>query len=283
MSKSRSWPLAAVSISAVLVSLFGLPVSAQGQGLPSRAVEVEIGSVRIQGGLLGFRDEVNLFMVVENETGKTVWAEIEFRIPETGELLMDSEKIKKGDSNMFRWPVSTVFWDAEYPFTVSVYEDKKRKKLLGSEQSTYFFEGDEDREVFEKLRGELPPGQATAINGFRELREPNLSAEVPGTAADSQLQRDITQELFYEASKYHKECEHRVLKAEAYEATEPSVIVSEMGEEGPGLAKRLRAKDEMFVEKWFLKSCETVYIYEVLTWQSGTGTDIAVKKLGSGE
>ena len=82
-------------------------------------------------------------------------------------------------------------------------------------------------------------GQATAINGFRELREPNLSAEVPGTAASPQLQRDVTQRLFAEASKSHKECEHRVLKAEAYEATKRSVIVIEMGGEGPELEQRI--------------------------------------------
>ena len=281
MSRRRSWPRAVASISAVVVSLVGFPFSAQGRDLPSRMFEVESGSIQMQGGLLGHRDEVMLFMVIGNETGKTIWAEIEFRLPETGELLRDSEKIKEGDSNMFRWPVSTVFWDTEYPFTVSVYEDKKRKKLLGSEQSTYFFEGDEDREVFEKLRGELPLGQATVINGFRELREPSLSAEVPGTTANSQLQRDITQRLFAESSKFHKECEHRVLKAEGYEAAERSVIVSEMGGEAPELEQRLRAKDQMLVEKWFVKSCDTVNMYEVLLWESGTGTDIAVKKLGN--
>lgn len=283
MSRRRSWPLAAASISAVIVWLLGFPFSAQGQNLPSRMFEVESGSIEMQGGLIGLRDEVMLFMVIGNETGKTIWAEIEFRLPETGELLRDSEKIKKRDSNMFQWPVSSVLWDTEYPFTVSVYRDKKHKKLLGSEQSAYFFEGDEDREVFEKRRGELPPGQASVINGFRELREPSLSAEVPGTAATSQLQRDITLRLFAEESKYHKECEHRVLKAEGYEAAERSVIVSEMGGEAPELEQRLRPKDLMTVEKWFVKSCETVNRYEVLLWKSGTETDIMVKKLGSGE
>lgn len=282
MSRRRSCPLAVASISAVVVSLFGISFSAQGQNLPARMFEVKSGSIQMQGGLLGLRDEVMLFMIIGNETGKTIWAEIEFRLPETGEPLREVEKIKRRNANMFQWPVSTVIWDTEYPFTVSVYADRKRNKLLGSEQSSFFFEGDEDREVFEKLRARLPPGQATAINGFRELREPNLSAEVPGTAASSLLQRDITRRLFAESSKYHKECEHSVLKAEAYEAAKRSVIVSDMGEEGLELEQRLRAKDQMLIEKWFVKSCETVNMYEVLLVMSPeSGTDIMVKKLES--
>ena len=106
--------------------------------------------------------------------------------------------------------------------------------------------------------------------------------DVPGTAANAQLQNDITQKLIEEASKNHGDCGHIVLKAEAYKATEPSVIVIEMGGDTPALAKSLRAEDSMLVEKWFLKSCETVNIYEVLLWRSGTGTDIMIKRLDTG-
>jgi hypothetical protein len=118
--------------------------------------------------------------------------------------------------------------------------------------------------------------QVVAEERFHEI-------DVPGTAANSQLQKDITQTLIEEASKNHGDCGHIVLKADAYKATEPSVIVIEMGGDAPALAKSLRAEDLMFVEKWFLKSCETVNIYEVLLWKSGTGTDIMVKRLDTGE
>jgi hypothetical protein len=279
MSESRNWPLAAVSISAVLVSLFCLPFGAQGQGLPSRAFEVKSGSIQMQGGLLGEKDEVFLFMIVGNETGKTIWAEVEFRISETDELLTSFEKIKKRDYEMFRWLVPTVFWDTEYPFTVSVYEDKRRKKLLGSEQSTFFFEGDDDREGFEKLRTELPSGQATVINGFRELTTQSLTADVPGTLTDSLLQADITRRIFAEESKLHEECEHHVMKAEPYGESDRSIVAAEMGGEAQELEGRLRAKDDMLVEKWFVQSCDAVNVYEVLLLRSGSGTDIIVKKL----
>jgi len=241
--------------------------------------EVKSGSIQMQGGLLGLKDEVMIFMVIGNKTENTIWVEIEFRLPENGDTLQGFEKIEEDDNNMFRWPVSTVIWDIDYPFTVSVFEDENRKKLIGSEQSNYFFEGDEDRRAFDKARHKLEPGAATVVVGFHELGRKILSAEVSGTKANSQLQMDITVRLFAEASKYHKECEHSVLRAEAYETTEPSVIASEMGEEYQEMEQRLRARNEMFVEKWFVQSCETVDIYEVLLLKSGTGTDISVKKL----
>ena len=281
MVKRRNWALAVVLISVLLVSLLGFHFSAQGQELPSRMFEVKSGSIQMQGGLLGLKDELMIFMVIGNKTGNTIWVEIEFRLPEKGDTLQGFEKIEEDANNMFRWPVSTVIWDVDYPFTVSVFEDENRKKLLGSEQSTYFFEGEEDRRAFEKSRDELSPGAASVVVGFHELGRTNLSAEVSGTKANSQLQMDITVRLFAEASKYHKECEHSVLKAEAYETTEPSVIASEMGEEYQEMEQRLRARNEMFVEKWFVQSCETVDIYEVLLLKSGTGTDISVKKLES--
>jgi len=116
------------------------------------------------------------------------------------------------------------------------------------------------------------------------LLEPRLPAEVPGTAANRELQGDITQRLFAEASKLHKDCEHRVLKAEIYGDAERSFIAAGMGREGPKREKRLRGKGLMAVERWFVQSCDTADLYEVLLMVSEEGgTDIAVKKLESGQ
>jgi len=264
----------------LLVAASMASYSAHGQALPSRAFEIKSGSVEMQGGLLGFTDEVMLFMLVANRTGQTIWTEVAFRLPGSDKRLQEFEKIKSGRTQMYRWPVSKIAWDTEYPFTVSVFKDKKRKKPLGTEESFFFFEGDEDREVFEDLRGKLPPGQASAINGFRELTNPSLSAEVPGTAADSRLRAGITRRLFTEESKLHKECEHAVLKAEPYGENDRSLITAEMGKKAQELEGRLRAKGDMWVEKWFVKSCDVTSIYEVLLTRSPAGgTDILVKKI----
>lgn len=281
MSTPKHLASAVPLILAIVASLFVSAHTAHGQTLPSRAFDVKSGSVQIQGGLLGLRNEVLLFMVLENDTQQTVWAEVEFRQPGTGELLQGFERITKGDTTMYRWQVPKITWDTEYPFTISVFEDKKRKRPLGTEESYFFFEGDEDREVFEDLRRELPPGQATAINGFRELTTPSLTADVPGTAAESLLQADITRKLFAEESKLHKECEHDVLKAEPYRRNDRSIIAAEMDGEAQEFEERLRAKGDMLVEKWFLQSCDAVNVYEVLLLRSGTGTDIIVRKLDS--
>ncbi len=249
--------------------------SAYAQGLPSRAFEVKGGSIEMQGGLLGFRDQVMLFMVVTNRTGQTVWTEVAFRLPGGDERLQELKKISSG-----RWPVPNVAWDTQYPFTVSVFKDKERKKALGTEESFFFFEGGADRAGFEDLRAKLPPGKASAINGFRELTTTSLSAAVTRTAATSQLQVDITRRLFTEESKSHKECQHGVLKAEPYGENDRSLIIAEMGKRAQELEGKLRAKGDMLVEKWFVKSCNIVSTYEVLLTRSPAGgTDILVKKI----
>ena len=254
--------------------------SAHGQALPSRAFEIKSGSVEMQGGLLGFTDEVMLFMVIANRTGQTIWTEVAFRLPGSDKRLQEFKKIKSRRNQTYRWPLPKIAWDTEYPFTVSVFKDKKRKKPLGTEESFFFFEGDGDRRFFENSRRKLPPGRASAINGFRELTTPSLSAEVPGTAADSRLRAHITQRLFTEESKLHKECKHAVLKAEAYAENDRSIITAEMGKKAQEVEGRLRAKGDMFIEKWFVKSCNVTSTYEVLLTRSPAGgTDILVKKI----
>ncbi len=264
----------------LLVATSMASYSAHGQALPSRAFEIESGSVEMQGGLLGSTDEVMLFMLVANTTGKTIWAEVAFRLPGSDKRLQDFIKIKSGRTQMYQWPVSKIAWDTEYPFTVSVFKDKKRNKPLGTEESFFFFEGGADREVFEDSRVNLQPNQASAINGFRELTIPSLSAQVPGTAADSTLKEDIIRRLFIEESKLHKECKHVVLKAEPYGENDRSLITAEMGAESQELEGRLRTKGDMWVEKWFVESCNMISIYEVLLFGSpADGTDIMVKKI----
>ena len=264
----------------VMVAMSMTSYSAHGQELPSRAFEIESGSVEMQGGLLGSTDEVMLFMTVANRTGKTIWTEVAFQVPESDKGLQEFVKIKSGRTHMYRWPVSNIVWDTEYPFTVSVFKDKKRKKPLGTEESFFFFEGDDDRGAFEELRSKLPPGAASVFNGFRELTTPSLSAEVSGTAAGSKLQADIIRRLFTEESKLHKECKHAVLKAEPYGANDPSLITAEMGEKAQELEGRLRSKGDMLVEKWLVESCNLINSYEVLLTRSPAGgTDIMVQKI----
>ena len=68
-------------------------------------------------------------------------------------------------------------------------------------------------------------------------------------------------------------------KAEEYKTSQRSAIANEMEGEVPELEERLRAKDQMLVEKWFVKSYKSVGEYEVLLLRAINGTDIMVMKL----
>jgi len=104
------------------------------------------------------------------------------------------------------------------------------------------------------------------------------NAKVPGTQADSLLQADITRSLFAEESKLYKKCERSVLNAELYAKSDRSIIAAEMGNQE--LAGKLRATGDMWIEKWFVKSCDVISPYEVLLTRSlAGGTDIMVKKI----
>ncbi len=151
-------------------------------------------------------------------------------------------------------------------------------------------EGDEQKRVakyIELRANQLYSENVGSISKSKLYKQPTVDTEVsgidivPGTATDLLLQADITRKLFSEESKLHKECEHDVLKAEPYRRNDRSIISAEMGGEAQELEKRLRAKGDMLVEKWFLQSCDAMNVYEVLLLRSGTGTDIMVKKLDS--
>lgn len=264
----------------IAASLFVFPFGAFGQSLPSRMFAIKDGSVEMQGGLLGSQDDVMLFMVLTNKSEQTVWAAVEFHPPDSGTVMKGFEKIKEGEDKMFKWPLPKIAWDTEYTFSVSVSDDEERTKPLGEEKSFFFFEGGKDRAAFEGNRQKLQPGQAMVVNGFRELTKTSLTVKVAGTIADTQLQGDITQRLFAEESKSRKTCEHRVVKAEPYGKSDPSIIAAAMGGKALELEEKLRAKGDMIVEKWYVQSCETMTAYEVLMLKSGSGTDIMVKEVG---
>jgi len=121
--------------------------------------------------------------------------------------------------------------------------------------------------------------QATTTEGYRVSLKPNPSNERIETKADPTLQNDITKRLFFEASKYHKRCNHRILKAEGYLDIERSIIISNMDGKAIELEQKLRAKEQIWLERWFIKSCAAIDIYEVLLIKSGEGTDILVIKI----
>jgi len=262
---------------------------ASGQ-LPARSFEIEGGSVQMQGGLMASKqrglfgranDEVFLFLELTNEGKTAAWAEVEFKPPGTDKVSRKMKLIEPGGPAWYFGNLTQVAWNTKYPFKVSVFSDEDRKKTLGVEAANFFFE-EKEKKAFEISRETTDLNKAAIVVGFRELTNSSLRAEVKGTRTEPTLQQDVSWTLFKEESKSFKECEHRCLKAEAYGATK-SEIVSKMGGEAQQLEERLRSKGKMIIEKWWVQSCDTVSIYEVLMVMAPEGgTNIMVERLERG-
>jgi hypothetical protein len=60
-----------------------------------------------------------------------------------------------------------------------------------------------------------------------------------------------------------------------------SVIEEKMGPNAQALGEKLRSAGDMWIEKWWVQSCESISTYEVMLLRSlEGGTDIIVEKLG---
>lgn len=137
---------------------------------PIRSFDIEGGSIKLGGGVLastGFKARLmslagkgsiktELLVLVTNRTPNTVWVEVECQLPEMRQSFKKFKKVKKGKSEGFKWGLKAeeIIWDAEYPFTVSVFADKKQKKALGSETSSFLF-NDQSRTELDVARAVL--------------------------------------------------------------------------------------------------------------------------------
>jgi len=267
-----------IGIAALLVMAL-IPRPAVAQDFPAKSVDVAGGSLKMQGGVLGTKKEVLLFLIVINQTPQTIWVDVKFFVPGSDKPLTDLAKVGKGDGNMFKWSLGDVAWDTDYPFTVSVFEDKKRTKPRGELTEKFFFESATDRKPFEDARGTLPPEGATAVDGFRIEKAEVTEAGIEGTSADATLQGDVSARISAEEAKEKKDCDHQVLRAEPYAPDEKSLVAAQMGDRGLEMEASLRAKGKMVVERWFVKSCADTSAYEVLILRSGDGTDIRVQRI----
>ncbi len=283
--------LLSVKITRVIVittiGLFMCVQVAMGQGLPARAFDFEGGSLQMQGGVLvakqvGFLGQTtnqnSLFLILKNESKAAIWVEVGFQVPGTDKVSQEMQMIEPGGGQvMYKVPVEKIVWDTKYPFKVSIFSSEDKKKMVGGDSAYFLFE-EKEKQSFEKSLENLKPNQAAIVNGFRELTDTSLTAEVKGTRAEPQLQYDIVWRLFKEESKSYQDCEHKVLKAE--DGTGKSVIVSKMGDKAKELEDKLRANGDMVVEKWWVQSCDAVSVYEVLMVKEPQGgTDIMVEKL----
>ena len=259
--------------------------------VPVQLFAIEGGSIELRGGLFvfaelkfpgvmrkGFGLPENLsrsfLLIVTNTSTSTVWAEVELRVPGTGEVLKNVEKINSGKDGEYKWKLKEVVWDAQYPFTVSVFADKDRTKLLGSYTGSFSFEEKATKQVLEDYNGILwrfpVPSRWAATRATMSHRQDRLlipgwkdeqaatkggqSTEewVEGTGADTTLQADIKRMISTSESAFHPGCDLQVVK-------------------------QVRSGNNPGIERWSVKSCEGITEYEVRMMPSPRGgTDFKI-------
>ena len=127
----------------------------QGRAYPKKKIEIDGGSVSYWGGILaspGFKIRMTkrkehvkteLGIAVINHTGSTIWVEITLPPTQRGKKRRKFKKVETGKRQSFEWGLKKedIRWGEEYPFTISIFTDKKSKTLAGSESDAFFFTG----------------------------------------------------------------------------------------------------------------------------------------------
>jgi len=144
-------------------------------------------------------------------------------------------------------------------------------------------------EKYEPARPQ-PPCQLAATGDLLQhitFLEP-AAKNIPGTRADAELQADIQLLLWREESKEHRDCLHETLRVQSL-PLDSSVVIIEMLTAGGSPATAAQnllqaARDTtpgdgmVHLERWVVKSCDTVTTYQVLLMPAAAGgTDIIVR------
>jgi len=215
----------------------------------------------------------SLLVYASNKSNGTVWAEVEVQISETEEFPKKLEKIRAGKRHAFFWKLKEVNWNKEFPFTVSVFADENRSKLLVSTNASFFFEEKSARAALATYNERLWLANGThpalgkdrlLIPGWKDEQPASAggwSAEqlVEGTLADAALQADVKKTIDTLESPAQLGCE-------------------------PTLVKQLRSSSNLGGERWSVKTCDATREYDVvLTPSPKGGTDIKVTRIAEEE
>lgn len=254
--------------------------------LPRRAFLVEGGHVALQGGvcrntelepvLFGkLRYPIKYFVILRNETFAPIYADVQWRVPDTREMTLKSDGIAPGGFYS-AWRIGFGVKNGEpIPFTVTVYSDRERTRQVGIERGALFFE-EADRKAF--LENFNEPHSVPLISGWREMKHPR--ANIPGTASSGQLQRDIQLELWQRESIPHRDCGHEVI-AVGVARPEENMWLSDASEDLQRRVDALQKKDAIRFEDWQVQSCEATTTYHLaMTRSPRAGTDFLVTSGG---
>lgn len=260
--------------------------------IPTRAFVIEGGFIGLQSGVMrnpkvepaaegDARYPVRYFLMTRNETQAPVVLGVEWQFP--------GEEWKKGGQTGILPGKDMAFWqdklgllaDTAINVRVTVWAAKTPLTVIGSEETLLRFSSAE-RDAF--LSVVFAQGKSTMMTGWPEMGHP--ASEIPGTQAGAELQNDIQLLLWKEESKQHRDCRHETVVVTPARL-DSSAVIADMLAAGGDPAKAARKLVQQAsnpnksgvvrLERWVMKSCDSVSTYEVLLAPAKRGgTDIIV-------
>jgi len=264
--------------------------------LPTRAFVVEGGAIALQAFVTPNREArpgtsgdarypTGYVLIVRNETGRTLWATVDWRFPGEEWKSRDANKMNAGDCTVSLHNRLGVVADTPIQVRIAVYGDKKRGRTLGVEEASLLFTAAEREQFLEAYAA----GGNTLMTGWPEMGHP--ATDVPGTIADADLQADIQLLIWKEESKAHRDCTHEALRAEAAPLDTSAVVRAMLAEAQTARARRAEraarqnqrrdtAQAVVRLERWFMRSCDalTTYLALLVPTPDIGGTDVVVRR-----
>lgn len=166
------------------------------------------------------------------------------------------------------WEIHDNEFDNEVPLQVDIWSDcSQMKGRLGTYKTTLFFRNNAMEEF---LNAEFNPdaGKFPFISAWKETS--NFFLKIPGTIADSILQRNILWKIMKREAISDIECESIITNVELT-ATAKGIRLCETEDGGLQFEEDSSGAGERIVEKWYVNSCGVESVYEVNLLKSPQG------------
>ena len=117
------------------------------------------------------------------------------------------------------------------------------------------------------------------VSGWHEMKESHCHFE--GSVADESLRSDICHNIWKLESVAYPACEHPIAGVEPLDNS-ASALLAAQPEDFRARAEAFRAKGDLHLEKWTVKSCDALNMYEVMMIKAPQGgTDFMVRALAA--
>lgn len=218
--------------------------------------------------MLAAKDKYTAYFVVLNNYTKH-----EFCAGVTLFGVSDYWYIKPGATAFYVFPDTLWKWrynkfDNEVPLQVKIWSDCQRMNgRLGTYKTTLFFR---INEVEEFLNAEFNPDahKFPFISAWKETS--NFFLKIPGTIADSILQKNILWKIIQREAMSDIKCEPVITNVELT-ATAKGVRLCETEDGGLQFEEDSSGPGERIVEKWYVNRCGVESVYEVNLLKSPQG------------